>query len=459
MTHPFRRVLPGQRFDMPADAYNAFVDAAEAHRMQREGVSAQRGGLLTPPPEGRPNVVLVRNESDADLPRFAILGIEGVIIEPGPAEDGYNTAEFKRRPALRGAAITWDDPYAYHGRFVIAREPIPAGKIGYAVIRGITPGIVIIHDEAHTAADTAPGSQYLQSGFAGAARILWKQPPDAQPPDGPPPNGVIASGGEARLALLEVGPRDRDRLAVRLGSAQPIAEDRFGWVYPWSERELDGDPASPTYGMYLMPPEALTDDGIPERMAINRFEAGAAGNGGGLVLPPIREGTIVELRAEPTWQGDSRFVFEAPTSTLFTAIITGNDYGAWPRAYTWQSAMADGPHEVPDPNGFSWEDFAWAHNQVEMVSGFGSQFSPYGGQMSDEIVEVEVLPIPNGQPVRMWIATDALGNPWPRFSAPNALKVTCKSGAKFMTNVEQLEQLNGYRSDAALPPAPCGGCQ
>ena len=454
MTHPFRRVLRGQRFEMPADAYNAFVDAAEAHRMQREGVSAQRGRLLTPGAGGRPNLVLVRNESEEDLPRFGVLGIEGVIIEPGPPEDGYNTAEFARLPAIRGAAITWDDPYAYHGRFVIAREPIAAGKIGYAVILGITPAIVIISDEAHTCADTAPGNEYLQSGFAGGARILWKQAPDA-----PLPDGVLTSGGgEARFALLEVGPRDRDRLAVRLGKAQPIAEDRWGWKYPWSARELDGDPTSPTYGMYLMPPDPLTDDGIPERMAINRFEAGAEGNGGdggGLVLPPIREGTIVELRAERTWQGDSRFVFEAPTSALFTAIITGNDYGAWPRAYTWQSAMADGPHEVLDPNGFDWEDFAWAHNQVEMATGFGSVVSPYGGQMSDEIVEVEVLPIPNGQPVRMWIAMDGLGNPWPRFSAPNALKVTCKSGAKFMTTTEQL---NGDRSDAAAPRSSCGGC-
>jgi len=452
MTHLFHRVQTGDPLRIPARAYNAMIDAAEAERVRRDGIDVQRGDRLTLP---RPEVVLVRNESDEDLPRFGILGIEGVIIEPGPPEDGGNDAEFKARPALRGAAINWDDPHAYHGRFVIAREPIPAGKIGYAVIRGITPGIVIINDEEHTCADTCPGEQVLQSGFSGGARILWKQPPDGQPTD-----GVIAGGGEARLALLEVGPRDRDRFAVRLGKAQPIAPDRWGWCYPWTERVLDGELLSPTYGMYLWQEDALTDDGVPERMAINRLEAASEGNGGGLVLPPIPEGRIVELRAERTWQGDTRFVFEAPTSTLFTAIITGNDYGAWPRAYTWQSAMADGAHEVPDPNGFSWLDFAWAHNQVEMLNGFGQIVSPYGGQMSDEIVEVEVLPIPNGQPVRMWIATGALGTPWPRFSAPNALRVTCKNGAKFMTTIEQLEQLNGLArlSGAELPGAGGGGC-
>ena len=450
MTHPFRRVLRGQRFEMPADAYNAFVDAAEAHRVQREGVSAQRWPLLTPASGGRPNVVLVRNESEEDLPRFGVLGIEGVIIEPGPAEDGGNDAEFKRRPALRGAAITWDDPYAYHGRFVIAREPIGAGKIGYAVIRGITPAIVIITDEEHTCADTAPGSQVLQSGFSGGARILWKQPAEA-----PPPDGLIVRDGEARLALLEVGPRDRDRLPVRLGKAELIAQDRWGWRYPWSQRFMDGDPASPTYGLYFTPPEPLESAGVPERMAINRFEATAGEDYPGLVLPRIREGTIVELRAEQTWQGDTRFVFEAPTSPFFSAIVGGNDYSAWPRAYTWQSAMVNGEHDVPDPYGFSWLDFAWAHNQVEMASGFGSQFSPYGGQMSDEIIDVEILPIPSGQPVRMWIATDAFGNPWPRFHAANALKVTCKNGATFMTTIEQLEQLNGL---AQLPGAGGGGC-
>ncbi|MHC4083452.1 MAG: hypothetical protein ACYSU2_19240 [Planctomycetota bacterium] len=195
MSGDLRKVRTGDPLRIPARAYNAFVDAA--HLARRIDADTGAGPAL---PGAQEHLILVRNESGADLPRFGILGIDRPIIEPG-AEG--NTDEFKRRAALIGAAITTTDEFV--GRFVVAREPIASGKIGWSVIRGVTPATVNVIDEDHSHADTYPDEQVLRSGFTGAARILWKEP-----------------GTGELLALIEMGPADRDRFAARLGTATLI---------------------------------------------------------------------------------------------------------------------------------------------------------------------------------------------------------------------------------------------
>jgi hypothetical protein len=80
------------------------------------------------------------------------------------------------------------------------------------VIRGVTPATVNVIDEDHSHADTYPDEQVLRSGFTGAARILWKEP------------GI----GEL-LALIEMGPADRDRFAARLTETEQMATLRRDW--------------------------------------------------------------------------------------------------------------------------------------------------------------------------------------------------------------------------------------
>ncbi len=321
MTAPgvhLRKVRTGDPLHIPARAYNAFVDAAHLTRR----IDADTGAGPTRP-GAKEHLVLVRNDSGSDLPRFGILGINGPIIAPGI--EG-NTDEFSRRAALIGAAITTTDEYV--GRFVVAREPIATGKIGWAVIRGVTPATVNVVDEEHSHADTFPDEQILRSGFTGAARILWKEP-----------------GTGERFALIEMGPADRDRVAAKLGTTTLIEGRTFGWLYQWEEVRLDGDPFSSTFGQYIRPSGSsgegwLSSEGDPAKAAFNRYEAhlsvfhaqsgGTEGfaDGGACLIPgalencpprraavpmlhPIPEDVIVELRAERTFQGETRFVFEA----------------------------------------------------------------------------------------------------------------------------------------------------
>ena len=226
MTGDLRKVRTGDPLRIPARAYNAFVDAA--HVARRIDSDTGAGPALRGPNE---HLVLVRNESGVDLPRFGILGIDRPIIEPG--EDG-NPDEFKRRAAVIGASITTTDEYL--GRFVVAREPIAAGRIGWSVIRGVTPAVLNVIDEEHSHADTFPDEQSLRTGFTGAARILWKEP-----------------GTGELLGLIEMGPADRDRFAAKLGTASLIDGRTFGWLYEWEEVRLDADPFSSTFGQYVRP--------------------------------------------------------------------------------------------------------------------------------------------------------------------------------------------------------------
>jgi len=332
MTGHLRKVRTGDPLRIPARAYNAFVDAA--HVAQRINADVDNDPAF-PGAGVHERLVLVRNESGQDLPRFGILGIDRPIIEPG-AEG--NDDEFKRRAALIGAAISTSDEYI--GRFVVAREPIAAGRIGWAVIRGVTPAMINIVSDEHTHADTFPDEQHLRSGFTGAARILWKE-----------------DGTGLKLAVIEIGPRDRDRFPGKLGTAHLIGGRTFGWLYDWEEVRLDADPVSFTFGQYITPLDALTSAGGVTKRAFNRYEAhlsvmhpqegGTEGfaNGGACIIPgalencppnraavpmlhPIPEGVVVEMRAERTFQGETRFVFEAMNPIVLCDMdVPGGWYG------------------------------------------------------------------------------------------------------------------------------------
>ncbi|HUS46166.1 MAG TPA: hypothetical protein VM219_09085 [Phycisphaerae bacterium] len=159
-----KRVRPGERLRIPADAYNAFVEAAQAHRGRQQGTGAERPARRL---ESR-NVVPVKNTSGADQDRFAILGIDVPIFTPTD-----NLQEFQNRPALKGIVPTTAD---HAGRFVVLLEPAKADVIVPGLMMGVTPVQVNITDENHQFADVADGETgHLESGVAGAAQILWRE--------------------------------------------------------------------------------------------------------------------------------------------------------------------------------------------------------------------------------------------------------------------------------------------
>ncbi len=161
MSQTWPKANRGDPLQIPADAWNSMLDAAEAHRRRELGSPAPR----KPAPHG---AVLVRNETGEPQARYSVLGIAGPLIDPSA-----NLPEFQATVGIRGVT-----PAAAHaGRFVILLEPLPAGAIGRACIDGVCPVRVEIGDDDHGYAEPAPGLVgRLESAETGTARILWVQP-------------------------------------------------------------------------------------------------------------------------------------------------------------------------------------------------------------------------------------------------------------------------------------------
>jgi len=161
--NPLAKVSTGQPLKIPADAYNAFIDAAVTDRARRKLFGAAPGPVV---PYGDTAIVL--NASETDIGRFGILGLGDALIRPA-----INANEFASKPAFIGLT-----PAATHrGKFGIALEPIPAGACGPMVVGGLCPVQVALLDPSHVLgefADVYPDETgWLKESGSGSARILW----------------------------------------------------------------------------------------------------------------------------------------------------------------------------------------------------------------------------------------------------------------------------------------------
>lgn len=157
----FKKVQPGQRLEVTAEAFNAFLDAARAVREHKQfGTEASQFCRQS-------GIVRVKNVSGVDQVRYAVLGIAEPIISPL-----INLDEFKRQVTFDGII---PGIYVHEGRFVILHEPLAAGRIGLAAIAGVTP-VRLLVDPAHLyefAGPIAGDTSKLQNVPHGSARVLW----------------------------------------------------------------------------------------------------------------------------------------------------------------------------------------------------------------------------------------------------------------------------------------------
>jgi len=158
-----RKVMPGESLQIPASAYNAFVDAAADHRNRMTGLERHPG--LSTAPGG---IVMVRNTSGSDRARFDVMGIEGPVILPAD-----NLVEFINRVAL-DCDLPGED---HRDTFVVLMDPLPSGAMGRAWASGVCP--VRIDMAGGSALRYAAGiegvSTHLAARRRGAAAILWRE--------------------------------------------------------------------------------------------------------------------------------------------------------------------------------------------------------------------------------------------------------------------------------------------
>jgi hypothetical protein len=165
---PFKHVQAGEPLRVSATAYNAMLDAALAHHQSQLTVGAGPSQLLG----SDQAVVLVRNDTGVDVPRFGVVGLDAPLILPAD-----NELEFAARVTFRGVLPSANT----RGRFAVLQEPLPMGKIGRAVIAGVTIARITISagDTDFRWADVqsaATGS--LRPDPDGAAQILWLKSQD-----------------------------------------------------------------------------------------------------------------------------------------------------------------------------------------------------------------------------------------------------------------------------------------
>ncbi len=164
MTDSLKKVKSGDRLQIPAQAYNAFVDAALDFRSRQHNVK-------TPPAGGwsSSGSVKIKNISGTDVGRFQVLGIDGVVFDPQAALQAFQSETI----------FTGNIPsLANHsgGRFVICAGPIPNGTIASAWASGICPVQVEITSESHACAEIVEGLvSNLTSVEGGSCQILWKE--------------------------------------------------------------------------------------------------------------------------------------------------------------------------------------------------------------------------------------------------------------------------------------------
>ena len=156
--------------EIPAEAYNAFIDAARAVREHKVfGTEASQFFRQS-------GIVKVKNVSGSDQARFAVLGVTEPIILPAD-----NPAEFKRQVTFEGVVPAKND---HKGKFAVLLEPIADGKIGLAVVAGVVPvRLQVDPEQLYDCAEIIHGdTQKLQNLPHGSARVLWVQEPDPSDP-------------------------------------------------------------------------------------------------------------------------------------------------------------------------------------------------------------------------------------------------------------------------------------
>jgi len=160
------RIQPGPvRGQLSARAWNRAQDAADIVLGQRSDGTA--AGPSDGPKPYTP--ILARNSTTGTVNRWGVLSVAGVVFTPSGAT-GNATQQFQDQPVLSGGLPTGGSS------FVVAVEPIAAGKIGRVAVAGVVQAKINITDASHTFAAAKDGDlTQLASATNGEAQILWKE--------------------------------------------------------------------------------------------------------------------------------------------------------------------------------------------------------------------------------------------------------------------------------------------
>jgi len=229
---PLAYVSQGQTFQVQADTWNAFIDAARAYLDQKIATALAAH-------HAQHAVALVKNSTGADLDAHMLVGLD-YPRTPNPAvpiydtTDAETTATFEAVPNFEVFDAGGQDDEAEP--FAVVLEPIPDGGVGPALVAGI------VHVEIEVSADAdAADWTYVRSHShsrvkchpGGWGRILWRESGN-----GNKQGYIVFPATPPDLDLLRDSATD-DAKCRLLGhmSGQGWTEDR-AWIYGNNEYEI-----------------------------------------------------------------------------------------------------------------------------------------------------------------------------------------------------------------------------
>lgn len=188
----FRPVFPGEPFKPGAAEWNAFKAAAKAYQEQQ---LSQAGGQ--PSKFDHTDIIRVINDTETDLLRFSVVGLDRPIFTPDDSLDA-----FLQGVTFRGVVPTSD----HYGRFAILLEPALAGRVAKAWLSGVCIVQLDVATPGHIFADIVEGdTSKLQSSGGGAAQILWKESDEAY--GGAYDDAYSYGYGDHQWAVVRLGPK------------------------------------------------------------------------------------------------------------------------------------------------------------------------------------------------------------------------------------------------------------
>lgn len=156
-----KKVSPGERIAIPARTFNTFIDAAKDFRDRQ----AMRGAMPTAGTR-QAGVIQVQNVSSYSLDRFSVVELTEPLIDPDT-----NSLEFQERVRMQGDVPGNSETICIG----ILLEPLDPGAIGWAVVSGVAPCWLEVHDPDHrTCSPIAGVTDHMETVESdGVCDIVW----------------------------------------------------------------------------------------------------------------------------------------------------------------------------------------------------------------------------------------------------------------------------------------------
>ena len=276
-----KKVQSGDPLVIPAQTFNAFVDAAFDYRRRQRGLGREGQAVFH-----QLGIIPVRNDTGEDLDSFSAVGTNAPIIGPNDNEN-----EFKNRATAIGIKPIVPD---HRGRFAVYLEPVKDGKIAPACVCGVIPCRINVDEVTHLRADIEHDETMLLTGHHGGAEILWKE-----------------GGKGVKWALLKVGIAEPlaitfdVKLVQRYGEAGDNCEKDCTFTYDIFDihtgEKLNGDD----------PQGPIQSDIRPAKTKMIAATRGTA------------YWTVKEVDGKPTIAVQLEEAFEEPTPRAQQYVVTG----------------------------------------------------------------------------------------------------------------------------------------